>query len=95
MTNWASGNRSPSMPMNGIEPPSPNVRVGWPNVAVDADSSAASSHGAVAGASHPGPLSPSLNDTRAPYGGSASSTSLTRGRAPPPDRTWAGCGTTA
>ena len=76
-TNWASGNRSPSMPMNGIEPPSPKVRVGWPNVAVDARSSASTNHGAMAGAFHPGPLSPSLNVTCAPYGGSASSTRLT------------------
>ena len=32
MTNWASGNIAPSMPMNGIVPPSPNGRAGRPNV---------------------------------------------------------------
>ncbi len=63
--------------MKGIDPPSPNVRAGRPNAAVDASSSATASHGAVGGAFHPGPNSTSANDTRAPYGGSDSSAFLT------------------
>src|SRR6056297_638308 len=77
ITNWASGKRSPSIPMNGIDPPSPKVRAGSPNVADEARSSAWASHGAVAGAFQPGPDSTSENETRAPYGGSASSTPFT------------------
>ena len=44
MTNWASGNISPSMPMNGIDPPSPNARDSLPKLAADASSSASCSH---------------------------------------------------
>ena len=40
--------------MNGIVPPSPNVRAGWPKAACDASSSAAASHGANGGAFQPG-----------------------------------------
>ncbi len=54
ITNWASGNIAPSMPMNGIVPPSPNARAGLPKAAFDASSSAARSHGANVGAFHPG-----------------------------------------
>ena len=36
ITNWASGNIAPSMPMNGIVPPSPNARAGLPKEAFDA-----------------------------------------------------------
>ena len=54
-TNWAVGKRSPSMPMNGIVPPSPNVRAGWPNAAVDASSRAVVATGRTAGRSSPAP----------------------------------------
>ena len=52
-TNWASGKRSPSRCMNGIEPPSPVARWGLPKAAVDAASNDASSQGASGGASQP------------------------------------------
>ncbi len=58
--------------MNGMLPPSPNVRAGWPNAAADASSSAAASHGAKDGAFHPGPDIASSKRTVAPDGGSAS-----------------------
>ena len=40
--------------MNGIVPPSPNVRAGVPKAAFEASSSAARSHGANVGAFQPG-----------------------------------------
>ena len=58
MTNWASGKRSPSMPMNGIVPPSPKARAGWPNAAAEAPRQRApASHGANDGAFQPGAAS--------------------------------------
>ena len=35
MTNWASAYIAPSIPMNGIVPPSPIVRAGSPKATVD------------------------------------------------------------
>ena len=54
--------------MNGIVPPSPNVRAGLPNAAVDASSSAADSHGANDGAFQPGAACVSVKRTGASYG---------------------------
>src|SRR3954469_11840565 len=70
MTNCAPGNISPSMPMKGIEPPSPNARESLPKLAVDASSSAFCNHGANDGAFQPGPEWTLSNVTWAPYGGS-------------------------
>ena len=53
--NWASGNRSPSMLMNGIDPPSPSNIAGAPNCAVEARSTASRSQPAIAGAFQPVP----------------------------------------
>ena len=77
-------------------PPSPNVRAGWPNVAVDAVSSAAPSHGAIAGAFQPGPLSPSRERTRARRtAGRRRATALDGRDGGRSDRTSAAGGTTA
>src|SRR5437867_7849987 len=51
--NCALGNFSPSIPMKGIEPPSPNEQALLPKKAVEAFSTACSSHGTGAGASQP------------------------------------------
>jgi len=51
--NCAPGNFSPSIPMNGIVPPSPMYIAGWPKNSLLAVSIAFSSHGTVAGAFHP------------------------------------------
>ena len=70
MTNWAAGNIAPSMPMNGIVPPSPIVRAGCAEGRrrrlVEAPSA---SHGANGGAFQPGADSVVRNVTVAPYGG--------------------------
>src|SRR2546428_12515448 len=72
----AFGKRSPSIPMNGIDPPSPHVAAGLLKNAFDARSTESASHFAVFGASHPpAPFSES-NWTRAPYGESDSSNFL-------------------
>eukprot|EP00001_Collodictyon_triciliatum_P069195 12277_1 len=61
MTNCAAGNILPSMPMKGILPPSPSPMGGFSKV-VDAFSSDACSHGAVAGAFHPPiPMLPTIS----------------------------------
>src|ERR1700743_574867 len=55
ITNCACGKARPSMPMNGIEPPSPIMAAGAPNAALDASPSAVSSQGANGGDSQPEP----------------------------------------
>ena len=66
MKNCASGKRWPSMPMNGIEPPSPIDTGGLPKCVADASSRAASSHGARAGAFQPALAPPASKRTLAP-----------------------------
>src|ERR1044071_3016772 len=61
------------MPMNGIDPPSPNVIGVFPKYAFDARSTDCSSHGATFGATQPPPPFSGSKSTRAPYGGSLSS----------------------
>ena len=52
--NWAAGKRWPSMPMNGIVPPSPSARAGAPKAARRRrPPMRVASHGAVGGASQP------------------------------------------
>src|SRR2546426_12424253 len=67
------------MLMNGIEPPSPsNIGGAW-KYALDARVTESRSQSAITGAFQPLPgRSPVENVTRAPYGGSASSTCFTR-----------------
>ena len=65
MRNCASGNFSPSIPMNGIEPPSPMYIAGLPNSRCDARSSAVSSQGATGGAFQPLEPSAWVNSTSA------------------------------
>src|SRR5258706_3706699 len=77
MQNWAFGNFSPSMYMNGIVPPSPMYIAGLPKYLREPASSACSSHAASSGASQPELSSRPVNDTTAPYGGSFSSAALT------------------
>jgi hypothetical protein len=48
-----------SIPMNGIDPPSPRLRAGWPNVASLAARMASASQSAVAGQACRRPSSPS------------------------------------
>ena len=82
--NWACGNRSPSMLMNGIDPPRPANIAGLPKYVADARWIDSSSFGSVAGAFQPLPASPYVFIvTRAPYGGSASTISLSRRTARP------------
>src|SRR5262249_10254949 len=77
--NCACGNRSPSMLMNGMEPPSPSNIAGAWKYAREARPTDSRSHSAIVGAFQPVPgRSPVENVTRPPYGGSASSTSFTR-----------------
>src|SRR6201986_1171790 len=52
-TNWVLGNFAPSMPMNGIEPPSPIKPTGLPKASILALSSALASHGDKVGAFQP------------------------------------------
>ena len=53
MQNCASGNFSPSIAMNEIVPPSPNVKAELPQNAWDPRSTLSHSQGANAGAFHP------------------------------------------
>src|SRR4029453_19684604 len=56
--NWACGKRSPSMLMNGIDPPRPANMAGLPKYVADARWIDSSSFESVAGAFHPLPASP-------------------------------------
>ena len=67
--NCALGNFSPSIPMKGIEPPSPYEHALLPKKVVDAFSTARSSQGASAGASQPAAVLILSKRTCAPYGG--------------------------
>ena len=80
--NCAPGNFSPSMPMNGIVPPSPMYIAGVPkNCLAGAGRSTRSSHGASAGRVPAGARpSRASNSTLAPYGGFASSSALAGSR---------------
>src|SRR5438093_5175927 len=81
---WACGNRSPSMLMTGFDPPRPANIAGLPKYVADARWIDSSSFGSVAGAFQPLPASPYVFIvTRAPYGGSASTISLSRRTARP------------
>ena len=65
--NWASGKRSPSMLMKGMEPPRPSNIGGAPKWALDARVTESRSHAAIAGASQPLPgRSPVETPRRAP-----------------------------
>src|SRR5690348_1782973 len=71
--NCAFGNFSPSMPMNGMLPPSPMYTGGAPNASCEACATAASSHGDSCGAFQPLEAFSSFSSTLQPYGGSRSS----------------------
>src|SRR5579871_4692963 len=68
MTNCVLGNFSPSMPMNGIEPPSPIYEAGLPKACWEASVTAFSSQGASCGACQPDWPSLPSNETIAPLG---------------------------
>ena len=70
--NCAPGNFSPSMPMNGMVPPSPMYIAGLPKNSSLAWSMASDSHGDRAGAFQPVLAFSSVRVTCAPYGGSRS-----------------------
>ena len=72
MTNWAFGYRSPSIAMNGIDPPMPQAPVGRPKWVIDASSSAVWSQRSVGAAFQPGACSCTVSVTVAPDGGSVS-----------------------
>src|SRR5690606_42071564 len=57
--NCAPGNFSPSMPMNGIEPPSPVDMAGLPNAACETDAIAPDDHRDSAGPFQPAEDCPS------------------------------------
>ena len=64
--NCAAGNFSPSMPMNGIDPPSPMYTHDAPKKAREAASAEASSQGLTAGAFQPSPADSGVKVTLAP-----------------------------
>ena len=66
MRNWALGNLTPSMFMNGMVPPSPIHAASLPNACLEAASTALASQGAVSGAFQPLAAASISKCTRAP-----------------------------
>mmetsp|Transcript_27363 Transcript_27363/g.46466 ORF Transcript_27363/g.46466 Transcript_27363/m.46466 type:complete len:255 (+) Transcript_27363:763-1527(+) len=77
ITNCALGNISPSIPMKGMVPPSPWYPQGLLKNISDAPFTASLSHGSRSGMHQPEACIPREKVTRAPWGGSRSSTHFT------------------